>query len=148
MQVGEAAADDVEHVADGRAGGRGHDADHPRERGEGSLARLLEEPFRLQLALELLEGELERTQPLRLHHLDHELVLTPRRVHVEAAEGQHLHAVFQLEAHAAAPSPEQHGGDLGAFVLEGEVRVAGAGVRRFEISPPPTSWESPLRASS
>src|SRR5215813_11103969 len=70
--------------------------------GERPLAPVVEEPFRLELSLELLEGELERAQALRLHHLHHELVLPPRRVEVKAAEGHHLHAVLELEAHAAA----------------------------------------------
>src|SRR5262249_14167109 len=95
--------------------------------GERPLAPVVEEPFRLELSLELLEGELERAQALRLHHLHHELVLPPRRVEVEAAEGHHLHAVLELEAHAAAAAAEEHGGDLCSLVLQGEVRVPRSG---------------------
>ena len=78
--------------------GRGDDADGAREGRQRPLARGIEEPFGLELALELLEGELERAEPLGLHQLDDELVLAARGVDVEAAEGQHLQAVLELEA--------------------------------------------------
>src|SRR5207247_1588940 len=126
MQVAEAAADDVEDVADGRAGWRRDDADHSREGREQPLAPLVEEAFRLELPLELLESELERAEALGLHHLDDQLVLTPRGVDVEAAEDQHLLAVLEVEAHPPAAAAEEDGRELRALVLEREVRVAGA----------------------
>ncbi len=63
------------------------------------LAGSVEEPLRLEPPLELLEGELERADALGLEQLHDQLVLPARGVDVEAAEGQHLHAVLGLEAH-------------------------------------------------
>ena len=89
----------------------------PMMRGNGGSGRLragVEEALGLEPPLELLEGELERAQALGLEQLDHQLVLPARGVHVEAAEGQHLHAVLGLEAHAAAAPAEEHAAELGA----------------------------------
>ncbi len=99
-QVGEAAPDDVEHVAQGRARGRGHDADGARKGRQRALAGGVEQALGLELLLELLEGELERARALGLEQLDDELVLPAVGVDVEAAEGEHLEAVLGLEAHA------------------------------------------------
>ena len=101
----------------------------PMTRGNGGSGRLragVEEALGLELLLELLERELERAQALRLEQLDHQLVLAARGVDVEAAEGQHLHAVLGLEAHAPAPAAEEHAAELGRLVLQREVGVAGA----------------------
>src|SRR6185436_10889599 len=97
-----------------------------KERQRALLASL-EEPLRLELPLELLEGDLEPAEALRLEQLDHELVLAATGVHVETAEGQHLEAVLDLEAHAPAPPAEEHAAELGSVVLQREVRVAGRG---------------------
>ena len=45
------------------------------KRGSGRLRAGIEEPLGLEPLLELLEGELERAEPLRLEQLDDELVL-------------------------------------------------------------------------
>ena len=66
-------------------------------------------------------------RPLRLEQLDHELVLAALGVDLEAAEGQDLQAVLELEAHAPGPAAEQHAAELGALVLQREVGVAGRG---------------------
>src|SRR5262249_55723449 len=126
LEVAEAPADDVEDVSDGRACGRGDDADHARIGGERSLAPVVEETLCLELALELLEGQVQRAPAPGLPHPHPDLVLPARRVEVEAAESHHLHAVLELEAHAAPAAAEEDGGDLRALVLQGEVRVAGA----------------------
>ena len=91
--------------------------------GSGALAGGVEEPLGLEPALELLEGELERAHALGLEQLDHQLVFPAREVHVEAAEGQHLHAVLRLEGHAAAAPAEEHAAELGGVVLQREVGV-------------------------
>ena len=131
-KIAEAPADDVEHVADGRAGGRGHDADHAGEGGQRALARLLEETLGLEPALELLEGVLERADPLGLEQLDDQLIFAARGIEIEAAEGEHFHAVLGLEAHAPAAATEEHRAELCRLVLQGEIRMSGAG--RAEIA--------------
>src|SRR5207245_8712112 len=127
VKVAEAAADDAQHVADGGAGRRGDDADLPRKLRERPLAPGVEEALGLEPRLELLDGDLERAEPLRLHELDDHLVFPAGGVDLEAPERQHVQAVLGLEADAAQAVPEEHDADLGLVVFEREVRVAGAG---------------------
>src|SRR5262249_10173833 len=119
-------ADHAQHVADRRAAGRGDDADLAREPRQLALARLIEEPLGLKSCLELLEGQLERSEPLGLQQLDHQLVLAALRVDLDAAERHHVQAVGRLELDAAAAIAKEHGADLRLGVLQGEVCVARA----------------------
>ena len=48
--------------------------------GSGRLRRRIEEPFRLQLLLQLLERQLQRAEPVRLQVLADDLVLALRFV--------------------------------------------------------------------
>src|SRR5262249_53181937 len=126
VELTEAPADHAEHVADGRAAGRRHDADLARKARQLALARLIEETFGLQARLQLLERQLERAEPLGLQQLDHHLVFAALRVHLDAAEGDHVQAVRRLELDAPRAIAEEHGANLRLGVLEREVRVAGA----------------------
>ena len=53
--------------------------------GSGRLRAVVEQPFGLQLALELLERRLQRAEPLRLERVDDELILALDFVDAEAA---------------------------------------------------------------
>ena len=77
-------------------------ADAARKRRQGTLASRLEEALLLQPGLELLEGELERAHPSRFEQFHDELVAAALGIDLEAAEGQHVHAVARLEAQAGA----------------------------------------------
>jgi len=85
VEAGMAAGDDVEEVANDRAGGRGDDGDGAWERGEGALAIGVEEAFVFESLLELFEGELERAGADGLHGFSDELHLSALLVDADAA---------------------------------------------------------------
>ena len=64
-----APADDLEQVADRRAGRAGHDHDPPGEPGQGPLPRRVEQPLGRQPGHRLAERQLERADPLGLDPL-------------------------------------------------------------------------------
>ncbi len=80
VRVRIASSQHVDDVADrGAVEGR-HDADLARQRRQRPLARGVEQPLGLQALLELIEGELERAESLRLQVLADQLVLALRLV--------------------------------------------------------------------
>ena len=97
VQAGKAARQDVDHVRDGRAARRGDDADAPRKARQRPFALRGEQPLGGQLLLELLEGQLQRAQALRLQRLHQQLVFAARLVDVDAAARQHRQPVLRLE---------------------------------------------------
>ena len=99
LEAGEAAGDDPQEVPDGRAGRRRDEPDAAGQRGQRPLPPGVEEPLGGEPGLQLLEGELERAEALRLQHLAHELVLAPDGVDVEPAEREDVEPVGRLEAH-------------------------------------------------
>ena len=80
-----------------RAVERGDDADAPRQHRQRPLARGVEQALGLQLALELLEGRLQRAEPLRLEGVDDDLILALDLVDAEPAARDDVHAVFEPE---------------------------------------------------
>ena len=100
--------------------------------GSGRLRAPSKRPSASSRRLSCSNASLERAQPLGLEQLDDQLVFSAGGVDVEAAEGEHLHAVLQIEAHPPAPAPEQHRAELGHLVLQGEVGMPRAG--RAEIA--------------
>ena len=67
VRVRIAAAQHADDVAQRRAVDRGDDADAAGQCGQRPLAGLVEQPLGGELLLQLLEGELQRAQALRLH---------------------------------------------------------------------------------
>ncbi len=124
VQAGKAAGEDVHHVRDGRAARRGDDADAPRKARQRPLALGREQPLGGQLLLELLEGQLQRAQPLRLQQLHQQLVFAAGLVDVDAAARQHRQAVLRLEFPVAVGGAEGHAAHLGVLLLQGEVVMA------------------------
>ena len=70
----------LDDVADRGAVERGDDADLARQRRQRPLARGVEQPFGLQPLLQLIEGELQRAEALRLQVLADELIFAFRLV--------------------------------------------------------------------
>ena len=97
VQAREAARENLDHVGDGGAARRGDDADAPRKARQGALALRREESLGGQFLLELLEGQLQRAESLRLEQFDQQLVFAARFVDVDAAARQHRQAVLRLE---------------------------------------------------
>ena len=96
-----APAEHLDDVADRGAVERRDDADLARQRRQRPLARLVEQPFGLQPLLQLLEGELQRAEPLRLEVLADDLVLALRLVDRHAAARDDAQAVRRLELQVA-----------------------------------------------
>ena len=75
LRVRVPAAEHLDDVADRRAFERRDDPDFSRQRGQRPLPGGVEQPFALQALLELIEGELQRPESVRLEVLAHELIL-------------------------------------------------------------------------
>ncbi len=117
---------------------RSHDSDPARKRWNGLLARGIEQPFRRQLRLELLEGNLQCTRAFWFEELGGELQFPARLVDGEASAGDDRHSVSKLEAQQARLRAEHHHPHLRAFVLEREVKVSrlgGTEVGDFALDP-------------
>src|ERR1051325_1648658 len=123
MQPFEAAADDVENVADGRALRAGDDGDARRQHRDGLLALGIEEPLLGQAALQLLEGELERAQPGGLGGDGIELELALLLVDRQAPAHDQLQSVLDAEAEEARRGREHHHAHRCPRVLDREVEM-------------------------
>ena len=138
MRVRIAAAEHFDDVANRRAVERGDDADLAGQRRERALARGVEEPFGLEPALQLIERELQRAEPMRLHALAHDLVLAFRLVYADAPAHDDVQAVFWFELQRADVRLEHDRFDLGAGIFQREIEVAGvpeAAVGNFCLDP-------------
>src|SRR5581483_569939 len=93
MRVRVAPAEHVDDVANRRAVKRGDDADLARQRRQRPLAVGIEEPFLLQPLLQLLEGDLQRADALRLEVLAFELIFASRLVDGDLAARDHVLAI-------------------------------------------------------
>src|SRR5579863_4675822 len=138
VESGVAARDDVEEVADHRAGGRGYDADGAREGGQRTLAAGVEEAFGFEFLFELFEGELQRTGSDRLHGLGNQLHLAALLVDADTAADQDVEAVFRAEAKQHGLTAEEDNRELRLGVFEREIEMAGgsgAEVGDFALDP-------------
>lgn len=126
LEAGIAPADDVEDIADGRAGGRGDEADAARVGWERALALGGEKALGVELLLELFEGGLQRAESLQFHGGDAELILPARFVDGEVAAQDDFAAVLQQITRIAGFGAEEDAVQLRVGVLEREIDVAGA----------------------
>ena len=75
----------MDDVADGSTVDRRHDTDLAGKRGKGTLAVLVEQALGRKAFLELVEGQLQRTEPFRLEMLADDLILAFRVVDADSA---------------------------------------------------------------
>jgi hypothetical protein len=115
----------MQDVADDRAGGRGDDADHPRQERQKLLARLVEQAFGGELLLALFQELHQRADAGRLQRVDDDLVFRRTRISGELAGGDDVEPFLQLHPHAAIDALPDHRFQDGALVLEAEIDVAG-----------------------
>ena len=108
VRVRIAPAQHFEDVAQGGAVERCHDADLAWEGRQRPLARVVEQAFGLEPLLELLEGELQRAEPMRLHVLADELIFALRFIDADAAARDHLRPSSGLNSQVAQRGPEHH----------------------------------------
>src|SRR5262249_32167478 len=104
---------------------RGDDADLARERRQRALARGVEQSFVLQPLLQLVEGELQGAEPMRLEMLAHQLVLALRLVDPHAPPRDRPQAVRRLELEIAQRRAEDDRSDLRRAALQGEIEMSG-----------------------
>ena len=106
--------------------------------GSGAFARRVEQPFRLQPLLQLLERELQRAETLRLEVLADELIFALRLVHRDASARDDAQAVRRLELQIAERRAENDAADLRRAVLQREIQMPGvpdAAVRELALDP-------------
>src|SRR5256885_13789238 len=125
MHVVKTAAQDANDVANGGASGRSDESDAARKNRQRFFVFRVEETFGFETFFELIEGKLQRADAERLHAFDVNLIFAALLVDADAAAECYLHAVFHAEFHAAAILLEPNAADLGLFILEREIKMAG-----------------------
>src|SRR5579859_4553589 len=126
-----AARQDVQHVMQRGATGRGNDADAARQRRNGLAPRRVEQSFLRQPGLELLKLKLQGAGAHRLQEFSGKLKLAACVVYSDAPSGDDLHAALRAEAQKPRLAAEHHDAQLRVAILEREVKMAG--FRRAEI---------------
>ena len=119
----EAIGDAVEDVADDRARGRRHHADHARHIGEKLLAPLVEQTFASKLLATFLKQRHQRAGAGRLYLLNDDLVARLAREGGELAGGNHFKTLFRLELPARHNALPRHCREDRLVVLEVEIEV-------------------------
>ena len=138
VRVRVAPAEHLDDVADRGAVERRDDADLARQGGQRPFARRVEQPFVLQALLQLIEGELQRAEPVRLQVLADELILALGLVDRHASARDDAQAVGRLELQIAQRGSENDRPDLRGAVLQREIqmsRVPHAAVRELAFDP-------------
>ena len=130
---GVTAAQGLENIAQSRAGGRSDHANHPRERRQGALAGVVEQPFGFQFGFQALEFAMQVARARGVEAVDIKLVAPPGGVNVDVAVGFHRVAIAGQKApplaqHLRLP---HHTGQLGVAVFEGEIGMPRRG--NFEV---------------
>ena len=97
----EAPAQDVQYVAQRRAGRRGDDADPSRQSRQRLLVAAVEEPFGAESRLEFLETSPQQAFPRFLEVLDDDLEFAPRLVEADPAARENVRSVL---ARGSAPA--------------------------------------------
>src|SRR5271165_2575838 len=93
IQCGPAAGQDLEHVADGSAGGAGHDRQALRETRQAPLSFRGKVAELVQLLLQLSQGQFLSAQALDMHLVDNQLVAAACRVNRRPAADDDLLAI-------------------------------------------------------
>ena len=138
MRVGVPPAEHVDDVANRSAFERRDDADLAGQRRQRPLARGVEKTLLLQPLLELIEGELQRAEPVRLQVLAHELILALRLVDRDASARDDAQAVGRLEFQISQRRTEDDATHLRTRILQREVQVPGVphpAVRELAFDP-------------
>ena len=117
----EALRQTVEDVLEHRTRGRGHDADHLGQEGQGPFSLGGEQPLGGELLAALLEQRHQRPDPGRRQAVDDQLVLRAARIGRDPPARHHLEPVLGLEAQPLRGAPPAHPVEARPGVLEREV---------------------------
>src|SRR5262249_17507663 len=117
---------------------RRDDANLARQGGQRPFAGRIEQPFLLETFLELLEGQLPRTEPVRFEVLADELVLALWFVNRDLAPRDDTQAVGGLELQVAQRRAKHQRAQLARRVFQREIQVSGVpdlAVRQLAFDP-------------
>ena len=120
-----AAAQNVQNIS--QSGGlRGsYNANTARQWRNWLLSSGIEQSFRLQLGLELLEGDLQRPGALRLKIFGGELQVAFVFIDGYSPAQHDLHPVLGAEAQQPGLRTEHDGANLGVSIFQCEIKVSG-----------------------
>src|SRR5215472_1742532 len=138
VNIGKAALEDPQNVANRGTCGGGDDADAARQNRQRLFAPFVEEAFFLQLAFKLLEGDLERAKTYRLDVADVDLIFAARFIDAEGATHGDVQAILGAEFQPANLITKTDAANLRVRVLEREIEMArlrGTMVRHFPFDP-------------
>jgi len=114
---------DADDVANDGARRRRDDADPPRQEGQGTLARRIEETGGAKPLLQLLERQRQRARTGRLDVDDRHLELAARLIERQPAPAADGEAFFHRELQPLRLAREQHTVELRLRVLQREVQM-------------------------
>ncbi len=103
----------------------GDDTDRDGQERQRSFAGRVEQAFGRETPTALLHHGHQGADARGLQRFDDDLVGGFARERGELSGRHHFHALFGLDPHAREAGAPDHGVDAGAFVLQGEIGVAG-----------------------
>jgi hypothetical protein len=121
-----------QHVMDRGPGGRGHQGNASRQKGEGALPGFGEEAFLLKPGPQLFELLLEFADPLGNKLGQLELHVSPSRVDGQSPEGKHFVSLSGTEGKPSRREAKHDCLEASTLILEGEVDMSRRG--RAEIT--------------
>ena len=113
----------MQHIADGRARGRRHQADPLRIGRQRPFPLRRKQPGGGELLLELFKRRLQRADALQLHRPHDQLILPARLIYGHLPLQQHLLTVGQQLARGGGRAAKQHTTQLRPGVLEREIHM-------------------------
>ena len=124
-----APAGNSDDIADRRPCWRCRHRDTLGESRQWPLQRRIEQPFCLQLGLELLKGEKQPSEACGFHEVYVELVLSSASVHTYVPVSKHTHAALRTEAKPSVGPLEHDRAQTRSVIFERHVHVPGRMVR-------------------
>ena len=118
------AAKNVQNVLDSSAARGGHHSDAPGQRWDRPLTTGFEQPFRSQLGLQLLEGNLECASALGFEVFCLKLQVAALVVNGESTTRDNLQAVLRTKAQQSRLGPPHHHPQLRRAILQREVKMS------------------------
>ena len=117
---------DVDDVPKGSTRGRGHHPDASGIGWDGLLILLRKQSLPVQLAVQLLKGDLQRSPAVRLHIIDIQLIASVPLVQRDRAAQNDRHAIFRLKQQVVCIAAEHDRPHRAVALLEGEITVPAA----------------------
>ena len=116
---------DLDDIADSCAGFRGHDTDPLRILRDRLLIHRIEESHLLELLFQLLETDVEISDPIRHEALRVDLVAAATLIDADTARTEYAHAILQFKRKPRTVTGKHDTGDLRSCVLQCKVNMPG-----------------------